>query len=205
MGLIEHFNGAAWSIVPNPSTYVSNGIEHFIPSYSSVDALSSTSVWVASSSGVETAVFEHWDGSAWSVVASPLLTTVNTVAINGLAATSGTDVWAVGVTVGFGRRPPRNQLTEHWDGTSWSIVPGPAAGATTPYTLYSAAALSTTDAWAVGPVPATSNAGFQHWDGASWTDVAVPAATGVISQLSSAPPSTLIAAGDVQALLSANA
>lgn len=208
VGLIEHFDGTAWNIVPNPVTYTSNGIEHVIPSYNSVVANSSSDVWAASNSGVQTAIIEHWNGSAWNVVPTPPLATfngqsVNTVAVNSLAATSGSDVWAVGGTTGFGRHAPRNQLVEHWDGKSWTLVPAPA-GAATPSALSSVTALAAGDAWAIGLQPGTTNPAFQHWDGTAWSNVAIPSATGVISQLASAPSSTLIAVGGIQALLSTN-
>lgn len=213
VGLIEHFNGTAWSIVPNPDTYTSQGIEHGISGYNSVVAISSSDVWVATKEGVETAVVEHWNGSAWSVIPTPPLAVfngqaVNGVAVNALAATSSSDVWAVGGTVGFGRRPPRNQLIEHWDGKSWSIVPAPSGTGTTtttPQALSSVTALSATDAWALGYQPGTALPAFQHWDGTAWNNVAVPNVSGVLSQLSSAPTGALIAVGGIQALLSTNA
>ncbi|MEY9895251.1 hypothetical protein ABIA31_008940 [Catenulispora sp. MAP5-51] len=208
VGLIEHFNGTAWSIVPNPDTYTSQGIQHSIPSFNAVVANSASDVWAASNSGVQTAVIEHWDGSAWSVVPTPPLAVlngqdVNTVAVDSLAATSAHDVWAVGGTTGFGRHAPHNQLVEHWDGTAWSLVPAPA-GTTTPQGLSSVAALSPTDAWALGFQPGTAVPAFQHWDGTAWSDVAVTGVSGVLNELAAAPSSTLFALGNTQAFLSAN-
>src|SRR5438105_3286110 len=45
--------------------------------------------------------------------------------LNGVSATSSTDAWAVGsYTVGTAA----NTLAEHWNGTSWSVVPSPNVG-----------------------------------------------------------------------------
>ncbi|GAA2050007.1 hypothetical protein GCM10009839_65260 [Catenulispora yoronensis] len=208
VGLLEHFDGTAWHIVPSPITYTSNGIDHGIPSFNAVVATSSSDVWTASNSGVQTAVVEHWNGTAWSVVPTPPLAVlngqaVNTVAVVGLAATSAGDVWAVGGTTGFGRHAPHNQLVEHWDGASWSLVPAPADAAT-PLGLSGVAALSAGDAWALGFQPGTANPAFEHWDGTAWSNVAEPGVSGVLSELVSAPGGALLALGSTQAFLSTN-
>src|SRR5439155_1076907 len=63
-------------------------------------------------------------------------------------------------------------LIEHWDGTSWSLVPSPNPGAGY-ISLYAVAAVSANDVWAVGNyyngnlTPTL----IEHWDGASWSVV----------------------------------
>src|SRR5207253_8926677 len=61
-----------------------------------------------------------------------------------VAAISANDVWAVGYYVSGGQQQP---LMQHWDGTTWTTVPGPA---TNNGAFYSVSALSLTDVWAVG-------------------------------------------------------
>jgi hypothetical protein len=63
-------------------------------------------------------------------------------------------------------------LIERWNGSSWRVVAGPhLGGATTSSALSGVAAVSTTNAWAVGNV---SQAGvvtqtlIDHWNGKSW-------------------------------------
>jgi len=68
------------------------------------------------------AIFEHFDSSSWIVVPGPQ--TSDHISISSLAASSGDDVWAVGSQRGFGRRAPTLQLIEHFNGSSWTIVPG---------------------------------------------------------------------------------
>ena len=55
---------------------------------------------------------------------------------------AGNDAWAVGEYLdGSG---PNRTLAEHWNGTSWSVVPSPNGY------LYGVAAVTANDVWAVG-------------------------------------------------------
>jgi hypothetical protein len=91
-----------------------------------------------------------------------------------VAKVPGTNqLWAVG-NVGY---PTRQTLTEHWDGTGWSIVSSPNVGAAENY-LSGVTAISAQDVWAVG---AYSNNGsypsqtlIEHWNGTSWSVVSSP-------------------------------
>jgi hypothetical protein len=99
-----------------------------------------------------------------------------------VAATSATDVWAVG-TSGRLPRGRAHNLIEHWDGSSWKKMPSPSPGAFS--SLTGVAAVSPTDAWAVGAWQLTHN-GYPaclpkcsfhplilHWDGTRWRRVFV--------------------------------
>ena len=65
-------------------------------------------------------------------------------------------------------------LTEHWDGTSWSVVPSPNPFSTLSY-LTGVAAVASNDIWAVGY---GARGDFKtlalHWDGSAWTSVQIP-------------------------------
>jgi hypothetical protein len=81
----------------------------------------------------------------------------------GTAATSASDIWAVGLD-------PGGSLIEHWNGTAWTRVPSPTpapAGA-----LERVAVVSPSDAWAVGWTgngTSDFNALIEHWNGTSWS------------------------------------
>ena len=83
------------------------------------------------------------DDTCGQVVPSPNRGTSNG-SLYSVAAVSANDVWAVGYNanaVGVGT------VIEHWNGTAWSIVPGPVAD----YNYLSGvAAVSANDVWAVG-------------------------------------------------------
>src|SRR4029453_10653006 len=79
-----------------------------------------------------------------------------------------TDPWAVG------RAGPSEPFILHWNGTQWSIVPGPPAGSVP--LLYGISAISANDVWAVGwtggksgPITLT-----MHWNGSTWSVVPSP-------------------------------
>ncbi|HVB21693.1 MAG TPA: hypothetical protein VNG51_07095 [Ktedonobacteraceae bacterium] len=82
----------------------------------------------------------------WKVVNSPSPGS-NFNMLNGVAALSGRDVWAVGNY--YKANKPQPTLIEHWNGTKWSVVksPNPGAGYNI---LNGVTAISATDIWAVG-------------------------------------------------------
>ena len=108
----------------------------------------------------------HWNGSAWSIVATPTLGVSS--ALLGVSASTAADAWAVGFSV-LGRHDD-GTLIEHWNGTAWSVnsslvVKGFVAE------LTGVADLSPTNAWAVG----TGNGAIlEHWNGSAWSSVTVP-------------------------------
>ena len=180
--LIEHWNGAQWSVIPAPTAGNTSSL-------GSVTATSATSVWAAGayqdSAGIH-ALVEMWNGSAWSVVPDP-----NPGAITSISATSPTDVWA---TAGDIQRwngtrwkivstlqgssisaASRNNVwavvnvneTAHWNGSVWAVStpPGPA-------NLTGIATNGANNAWAVGQFD--SQPYTAHWDGSFWSVVSPP-------------------------------
>jgi len=90
----------------------------------------------------------------------------------GVSGTSFRDVWAVGQYLGA----PSAPLIVHWDGTAWSFVEAPSGTDERP--LYGVAAVSPTDAWAVGWIDnfVSNHSLAMHWDGQSWSVVSTPKA-----------------------------
>jgi len=101
-------------VVSSPSTNIS---------LHAVTALSMTNAWAA---GIGPSIYfprtliEQWNGTTWNIVPSPDPTTRGNSFLNGIAAVSANDIWAVGGATGVG------PITEQWDGTSWAILPTPA-------------------------------------------------------------------------------
>src|SRR5438270_3318449 len=117
----------------------------------------------------------------WSIVKTPNPSGAYENFLNAVTATSSTDVWAVGYSVGNVQTTYQVPLIEHYDGTSWTIVPSPFPAPSDYNALYGAAAVSANDVWAVGY--ANENTNFQngealieHWDGTQWTLVKSPIA-----------------------------
>jgi hypothetical protein len=182
--LIEHWDGTHWSVVASPTLW--SGELH------GVAALSAGDVWAVgeymsnSTSGTLTLI-EHWDGTSWSQVPSPVLSGANASQLNGVAAVSPSDVWAVGVSyVGIFATTHEVTLFEHWNGTSWRMVDSADFHPPPTYYLTGVAAVSGGDVWhseiwAVGytaDLPYSNNFPRQtlieHWDGTSWRVVPSP-------------------------------
>src|SRR5205807_2376610 len=108
----------------------------------------------------------------WGVVPSPNLGTDSNL-LNGVAAVSSSDAWAVGY---YGEYTVAQTLIEHWNGSAWIMFPSPNVDART-NVLNGVAAVSSSDAWAVGYY--FSNAFvyqtlIEHWDGSGWSAIPSP-------------------------------
>ena len=71
-------------------------------------------------------------------------------------------------------------LAEHWDGTSWSIVPGPSPGTDHDAVLSGVSCAAPGNCYAVGS-SVTASGGvtvIEHWDGTTWTVIAGPTRKG---------------------------
>jgi len=128
---------------------------------------------------------EHWTGSRWSIVPSPDggVTGNHFSTLQAVTDISPGDVWAVGGQAGIRDQASATvPLIEHWNGTSWSIVPVPKAALGV---LESVSAASASDVWAVGAGQQSGQSTVAlHFDGSSWKLVAVPTPPGTSGALS---------------------
>lgn len=205
--LTEHWDGTHWLLVPSPNGRINAAVtlQNFQASshFNSVSAISTDDVWAVGSVGLAAASYstqstdvhtliEHWNGSQWSIVPSPdgtqfqLVSTSNSAGIvlrgrnelQGVAAVSANDIWAVGSTnaSSFGiyngyDNSQATPLIEHWDGDRWSVTPTPNLPPNA--VLSSITALAPDDVWAVGTTiqAKSANALIAHWDGQQWSVV----------------------------------
>jgi hypothetical protein len=160
--LIERWDGAAWTMWPVTGTGALSGIF----------AVAHDDIWAVGSQSLPSPLVMHWDGAAWSVWPVPPPTGQSS-ALNSISGTSATDIWAVGSTEFIsGLSGP---LILHWDGTEWTTVTtAPDSPSAVPLPQYgwlsSVAALSPTDAWAVGGtlVSVFWDPIVIRWDGTNW-------------------------------------
>ena len=146
--LIEHWDGKTWSVVTgaNPSSIDGN--------LYAVTAFSSTNIWAVgtqSAGNSSATLVEHWDGTQWSAVTSPNPASVSNI-LYSISLVSPTSIWAVGTSENSAS--PIQTLTEHWDGTQWSVVSSPNPG-------------SSVDAWLASSLSATRMSG--QW-GTMWRE-----------------------------------
>ena len=95
------------------------------------------------------AVIEHWNGTAWSIVASP----AGLISVDRISAASATDIWASGEAPlqNIGGIPVPVARTLHWNGTAWSAMPGPT-GSDPNTAVTGLSALPSGEAWAAGAI-----------------------------------------------------
>ena len=89
----------------------------------------------------------------------------------GASALSPSDVWVVGDQEG--RNGKFETLAEHWNGTTWSVVPTSDPGSSGNH-LYAVDAVSPDNVWAVGQQlggEAPDQGLVEHWDGQQWSVV----------------------------------
>jgi hypothetical protein len=170
--LIERHDGVSWSIVPSP-----DGPDAVQSSLSGVAARDSADDWAVGTfikpNNLVRTLIEHWDGIAWTRVKSPNAGQPAGGSLSGVAALAADDAWAVG---GYGQGVPGRTLIEHWNGTSWSVVPSPNKGPF-PNSLSDVVAVAPDDVWAVGTwfTKAFDDRTLTlHWDGTSWSVVSSP-------------------------------
>jgi hypothetical protein len=115
-------------------------------------------------------------GSSWVVQSGPDAGS-GANRLEGVAVISSTDVWAAGTYNEFGDNHG-TVLLEHWNGSTWKVVPGVNPGLQS-NELYAVAATASDDVWAAGeyddvgaqcPQPTL----IEHWNGKHWTVVSSP-------------------------------
>jgi len=89
--------------------------------------------------------------------------------LSSVAAVADNDVWAVGWAFNAQLNAYRT-VTEHWNGTRWSLVRSP--NATNGYNLLNGVAVvAANDVWTVGQAAngSTYSTLVEHWNGAAWS------------------------------------
>jgi hypothetical protein len=169
--LVLHWNGTAWSQVASPSVGANPN-----DALQAVTAISATDIWAAGSYSTHTTptAFKtlalHWNGTTWTRVPTPApagATKTTYSFLYGISADSSADAWAVGSDgIPRGRHASLKPQILHWNGSAWSQAAIPATRGQT--SLKGVAALSPTDAWAVGYNALSQVTLIMHWNGTSW-------------------------------------
>ena len=182
-GIIEHWNGRRWQLVPGPPTRSElSGITAF----SADDAWAVGQASVSTSKGFERlALTLHWNGKRWKQVPTPDPAAPATPALsvdNSLASVAGSsprDVWAVGhYYLRTNSIRGSRALVLHWNGSRWTLVPSPAFVAAHVSHLSGVSAPSANGVWAVGSVNRhnAQHALAERWNGTRWNFVHAPGA-----------------------------
>jgi hypothetical protein len=190
--LFEHFDGTTWQIVTFPTESRAcdpNAADCFLEP-KAVTAAAPDDVWVVGTVAEPnpTANFAaHWNGTAWSVVATPCLeaakasacsgTSINLNELTGVTALSGSDAWASGSEGNVNNMNFHIPYVLHWNGTAWSLVKTPNRGGEGSL-LNGITALGADDVWAVGQTQSLNGAIkplTEQFNGSTWSLVPSPA------------------------------
>ena len=120
-------DSATWAIVTSANTSTTE--ENVLYG---VTCISPSNCWAvgeyySSVSGKYKTLIEQWNGSAWSIVPSPNANATEDNELYGVTCLSASDCWAVGE---YSNGTADQTLVEHWNGSSWAIVPSANTSAT---------------------------------------------------------------------------
>ena len=135
----------AWTGMQPPSP----GTESFLDGVAVLSPCNAWAVGYYYNGAAYQTLIEHWNGTSWKQVTSPNPGgSSHDDFLDGVAATSSTNAWAVGY---YYNGTADQTLIEHWNGTAWKEVTSPNVGGSSLYnSLDGVAATSSTNAWAVG-------------------------------------------------------
>lgn len=186
-----------WTVAPSAAI---GTLDHNL---ASVSAASPSDAWAVGSflppAGAGTVLQtlgEHFDGKRWTAYPLPDVG-LNINSLLSVSMLRSGEAWAVGYFVNANFK--QKTLIEHFDGTTWSVVPSPSPGARQNI-LYGVVARSSDDVWAVG---GTQDAGAvwhtlaEHWDGSRWSVVPTvdAGASGNLFYAVSLAPGSVVATG----------
>jgi hypothetical protein len=172
-GLAERRNGPHWSLqtVQSPAGATRAGL--FGVSCPSVTACTAVGEY-AGSSGPGSTLAESWDGSTWTIRATPNPARGPDSGLSGVSCPSTSA--CAGVGSHQSRVGQTYTLGERWDGTAWTINRTPDVRGATPSFLDSVSCPSTGDCVAVGSGDVSGDVFRGHgrtlaeaWDGSRWT------------------------------------
>lgn len=196
---ILHWDGTAWGVQPSPGP----GSPANRNLLKAVAATSPTNAWAVGEhynylTGNYTTLIERWDGTAWTVQPSPN-PRGSVDDLDGVAATSPTNAWAVGSS--FKAVRSYKAVIEHWDGTAWTAQPSPDPGGPGHNDhLLGVTATSATSAWAVGYYGTGSGHSrtfVLRWNGTAWKILKTPSPgkSAVLSGVAATSATNVWAAG----------
>jgi hypothetical protein len=170
---VYHATGANWGLVDAPG-FGEDPLGYADTTLTGVATIAPADAWIVGRTSFLSepqTLAEHWNGSAWSVVPSPVIDGGS--GFDAVTAIATDDVWAVGQRAGglpvF--EATTVTLTAHWDGEHWSAIPSPNI-ARRENSLLDVTAVASDDVWAVG-MSRNMGEDYQtlilHWDGSAWS------------------------------------
>jgi hypothetical protein len=143
-------------VVPTPNPNFNNGLV-------AASASSPDDIWAVGSAVM------HYDGTKWTAFTPAMQSEISS--LNGVFAVSPTLAWAAGISANTAG--VRGQIIEKWNGTKWSVFPGPAFATNDQPAIYAMTGTGADNVWAIGSLLGDDEQElfflFEHFDGTKWT------------------------------------
>ncbi len=184
---------SGWNIVASPSS--GTGANDVVLGSTCANASECWAVGLSiqninsSSNSTFSGLIDRWNGMDWSTVTSPTPPSGEGYGFFGVTCVKSSDCWVVGAVPSNNNGGSDGPLTEHWDGTSWSVVPIPNVVGALGAILHSVSCVSTSDCWTVGETTDSGGTALstliEHWNGTAWSVVPTPPTGQSFDQLDS--------------------
>jgi hypothetical protein len=184
--LVENWNGASWSVVQSPTPSGNGVVGAFLQGITCTSPSNCIAVGYTTdiNGGNLNDLIEQWNGSSWAIV--PGAATGQTYdQLMQVTCLGADNCWAVG-NAGPVQQDPSflpiypgaagdQGLVEHWDGSTWTMVPSTVEPSPGGGFLYGVTCVSAADCWAAGAVTdltgQASGLLMEQWNGSTWTDI----------------------------------
>jgi hypothetical protein len=184
-----------WAIVSSPNA-TSSQPNNYLSSVSCTGPSFCVAVGNYFLNPADQTLIETWNGTAWSIVSSPNVSTSQNNQLLGVSCTSPSSC----VAVGYHSNGSINQtLAETWNGSAWSIASSPSPGSAD-NVLYGVSCRSASFCVAVGHANNSANQTLvESWNGSAWSIVSSPNTSTLqdnsLRGVSCTGPSSCVAAG----------
>jgi hypothetical protein len=166
--LAERWKGTGWAIQATPNH--NGATTSALRGVSCTSAAACTAVgYYINSAGTYLTLAEGWNGTNWTIQATPNHSGATTSALVGASCTSATACTAVGFYVNSAGTDVT--LAETWNGTSWMIQATPNPSGATGSLLLGVSCTSATACTAVGEYDNSAGTYVtlaERWDGTAW-------------------------------------
>jgi hypothetical protein len=173
-----------WTVQPTPTP--AQGVDGQLLAVSCVSASDCTAVGGYTSNAGPVTLAEHWDGTGWTVQATPNPTGAIFSILEGASCPTASDCTAVGeydINQGTSSLP----LAEHWNGSTWTIQAMPAPAGAFGVQVKAVSCPTAASCTAVGSYLQQGSPGLtlaESWNGSTWAVQPMPRASPVASLVS---------------------
>ena len=172
--LIEQWNGSTWTVVP--SADASPTVNEYLEGVSCVTTTFCVAVGSSETGGSDRTLVETWNGTSWSIAASPDVSPTGSDELYAVSCTSASFCVAAGETY---TGSAEQTLALVWNGSTWTIQTTPDPSTTDSY-FNSVTCHSAT--WCIGVGSATVGGVYDtlvlQWNGSTWSVVPSPTPAG---------------------------